>query len=46
MYGQGFGTNPLQEAVTDAWINQNIPGGVNSKIFFFFLTMLLSYLCD
>ena len=42
MYGQGY--NPyqaqaqanLQEAVTDAWINQNVPGGVNSKLVFSF----------
>ncbi len=39
----GFGYNPagaaLQEAVTDNWINQNIPGGVNSK----FLITLLNF---
>ena len=33
VYGVGY--NPasaaLQEAVSDQWINQNIPGGVNSK---------------
>ncbi len=29
----------LQEAATDAWINQNIPGGVNSK----FLITLLNF---
>ena len=28
MYGQ---PNNLQEKITDDWINQNIPGGVNSE---------------
>ncbi len=31
MYGQGFNAgNNLQEQISDAWINQNVPGGVNS----------------
>jgi hypothetical protein len=31
MYGGGFNQGNLQERVTDNWINQNVPGGVNSK---------------
>ncbi len=41
MYGGPYNpaTAALQEAVTDNWINQNIPGGVNSK----FLITLLNF---
>ena len=42
MYGTGY--NPasaaLQEAVSDQWINQNIPGGVNSKF------QIILYVCE
>ncbi len=32
-YGGGMGA-AMQEIRSDNWINQNIPGGVNSKSFF------------
>ena len=32
-YGGGMGA-AMQEMRSDMWINQNIPGGVNSKSFF------------
>jgi hypothetical protein len=32
MYGNNYGAgNNLGEQITDNWINQNVPGGVNSK---------------
>jgi hypothetical protein len=33
MYGGPFNNNAggLEERITDNWINQNVPGGVNSK---------------
>ena len=37
MYGRGNmnpGAGNLQEQASDAWIQQNVPGGLNSKYFF------------
>ena len=32
MYGGGYNAgNNMEERITDNWINQNVPGGVNSK---------------
>ena len=38
MYGQGFNQGNPGEKITDNWINQNVPGGVNSN--FIYLNIL------
>jgi hypothetical protein len=39
-YGGGGYGNPFSEQGTDMWINQNVPGGINSKYYRWIVGMI------